>query len=69
MTMPDERYRSLVRAGEFLTELCDAKKTPGVPLSVRQNARAVLRHFPDADSIRRLSEVNPEILLAPAEPI
>jgi len=69
MTMPDERYRSLAWAREFLSELCDPKKSPRVPLKVRKNARAVLRHFPDTYSLRVLAESNPEILQGPEEPI
>lgn len=46
MTMPDERYRAIERAREFLRDLLDPKKTPKVPRHVRQQAYCVLKHFP-----------------------
>jgi hypothetical protein len=47
MTLPDERYRAVKMARSFLYDLCDSKKTPGVPRRVREQARGVLRHYPD----------------------
>lgn len=46
MTLPDERYRAVLAAEQFLTDLLDSSKTPRVPGSIRQRARAVLRHYP-----------------------
>jgi hypothetical protein len=46
MTMPDERYRAVLRTEEFLKELCDPKKTPRVPKTIRQQAYYCLRHYP-----------------------
>jgi hypothetical protein len=51
MTMPDERTRALLAAGEFLTELRDSLKTPGVPEVIREYALRVLRHYPDRREI------------------
>jgi len=48
MTLPDERTRAVLSAGDFLLDLLDPKKTPRVPLSVRRRASAVLHHFPDS---------------------
>lgn len=45
-TLPDERYRAVKYAREFMRDLLDPKKTPKVPLDVRRRARSVLRHFP-----------------------
>ena len=47
MTLPDERYRSLVHTKRFLMELCDPTKTPRVPKEVRRRASGCLRHWPD----------------------
>lgn len=50
MTLPEERFRALEQAKQFLLELLDPKATPRVPYSVRLKARVVLRHFPwDSD--------------------
>jgi hypothetical protein len=38
MTMPDERYRAVVHAEQFLKDLLDPRKTPRVPKNVRQRA-------------------------------
>lgn len=47
MTLPDERYRAVIMARNFLYDLCDSRKTPGVPKRIREQARGVLRHYPD----------------------
>ncbi len=46
MTLPDERYRAVLAAERFLRDLLDSSKTPRVPAAIRQQARAVLRHYP-----------------------
>lgn len=46
MTLPDERYRAVVRTEQFLKDLCDPSKTPRVPKDVRQQALWCLRHYP-----------------------
>ena len=46
MTLPDERYRAVLAAGKLLIDLCDPKKTPRVPRSVRVRAAQALRHYP-----------------------
>jgi hypothetical protein len=56
MTMPDERTRALIFAGELLADLSNPAKTPGVPDSVRERARHVLRHYPDQGYIRDIAE-------------
>ncbi len=49
MTMPSERTRALRWAGEFLREVLASKE---VPAELRQQARAILRHYPSSDDIR-----------------
>lgn len=46
VTMPDERTRAILQTKEFLVELLSAEQTPGVPETVRREARRLLRHFP-----------------------
>jgi len=62
MTLPDERYRSLIWTDRLLKDLCDPSKTPRVPKQIRARARDCLRHWPDTYYIDRLSEQAPEIL-------
>lgn len=44
MTMPCERTRSIVQTGEFLRELSSDQT---LPESVRQQAKCLLRHYPE----------------------
>ena len=46
MTLPDERYRSIMQARRLLQELCDPKLTPRVAAGIRDRARGALRHYP-----------------------
>ena len=46
MTVPVERTRAVIRTQKFLFDLLDPKVTPRVPLSVRKEARNLLRHYP-----------------------
>ena len=46
MTLPDERYRAVRKAREFLRDLLDPKRTPKVSKEVRDRAYSVLKHFP-----------------------
>lgn len=61
MTLPDERYRAVKRAREFLRDLLDPKKTPKVPKSIRQEAYWVLKHFPDEVSMSQVSKASPRV--------
>lgn len=56
MTTPDERTKALLLAGELLAELANPFKTPGVPESIRESARHVLRHDPDRGYIIDIAE-------------
>jgi hypothetical protein len=51
MTLPDERYRAVLHTKMFLLELCDTGKTPRIPKEIRQQARWLLRHYPDSYSM------------------
>lgn len=62
MTLPDERYRAIKAAREFLRDLLDPSKTKRVPKAVRQRAYAVLKHFPGEYDTYQLARKAPDIL-------
>ena len=62
MTMPDERYRSLLYVRDFLYDLLDPEMTERVPAAVRQRARRMLRHYPLQYEIELLAKKAPELL-------
>jgi len=61
MTLPDERYRAVKWARNFMFDLCDPKKTPGVPRAVRDQARSILRHYPNDWDMNRAADAVPEV--------
>ena len=69
MTLPDERYRALQQAEQFLEDLLDRAKTPGVPRKIREQARSVLRHYPGPYYREELSRARPDILIPEMEPL
>lgn len=60
MTLPDERYRSLVWAYELLGEL----QQPGnrVPKYFKDKARMAMRHYPNAFNLKELELAAPNII-------
>ena len=46
MTLPQQEHNSLIATREFLVDLMNPKKIPGVPEKVRLSARALLKHYP-----------------------
>ena len=71
MTLPDERYRSVLAAERLLKDLCDPSKTPRVPAQVRSAARSVLRHYPSQWDMDRAATACPEVFETrnPIEPL
>lgn len=65
MTLPDERYRAVLAAEQFLTDLLDSSKTPRVPRAIRQRARAVLRHYPSQWDMDRAAHAAPTVFSSP----
>lgn len=65
MTLPLERCRSVMRAGDFLRDLLDPGKTPKVPGVIRDRAAALLRHYPWAEHLRQASERSPDVFHFP----
>jgi hypothetical protein len=61
MTMPDERYRAVLYAEEFLRALSDPNITKRIPKEIRQRARGILRHYPSVWDMDRAAIEAPEI--------
>ncbi len=61
MTLPNERYRAIGAAREFLRDLLDPKKTPKVPKKYRERAYRVLKHYPWAYDMSQVALSNPKI--------
>lgn len=60
MTIPTERTRSVLNTRQFLLDLLDPKKTPRVPMRIRERAYWCLRHYPDTYHLTRAAIVLPE---------
>lgn len=69
MTLPDERYRAILWAKHFCEDLLNSQKTPRVPKNIRQQARSVLRHFPDQYHLKELADARPDIIVEKMEPL
>ena len=69
MTLPDERYRSIQRAAQFLQQLCNPAVTPRVPKEIRREAAAVLRHFPSEWDLQQLERAAPHVIQQQMEPL
>lgn len=69
MTLPDERYRSLVQTKKFLYALMNASETPRVPKDIRNRARSLLRHFPDDYHLDLMCENMPGAFAKQMEPL
>jgi hypothetical protein len=62
MTMPDERYRAMVEGLKLIEDLLIPQVTPRVPSNVRERARWIMRHYPNATEIERLAIGSPNLL-------
>ena len=61
MTLPDERYRSIMQARRLLEELCDPKLTPKVAAGIRDRARGALRHYPGEYDMKEAARAAPGV--------
>ena len=61
MTLPDERYRSVLQAKRLLEELCSPSLTPRVAAGIRDRARGALRHYPSEYDMKRAAQTSPEV--------
>jgi hypothetical protein len=62
MTLPDERYRAVTHAGRFLVRLAGGE-FPRVPKAVRDEARALLRHYPNQYDMDRAARACPDVFV------
>lgn len=69
MTLPDERYRSLVQTKKFLYSLLNSSETPRVPKIIRQQAHGLLRHWPDDFHLEVMTEDMPQYFAKKMEPL
>lgn len=69
MTLPDERYRSLVQTKKFLLELLSPHTTPRVPKIIRQRASSLLRHWPDDYHLEMMTVDMPDHFAKQMEPV
>ena len=68
MTLPDERYRAVKTAAQFLARLAGGEY-PRVPKAVRAEARSVLRHYPLDWDMQRTARMAPEVFQVEMEPL
>lgn len=61
MTLPDERYAAVRGAGNFLRDLA-AGKFKRVPHNVRDQARGILRHYPDEYDLMAIERLAPSVM-------
>ena len=55
MTTTNEKIRSIDNVREFLYRLMDRDKTHRVPMSIRMEARQLLKHYPSEDEWARMN--------------
>ena len=60
MTLPDERYRAVKYAQLFLSRLAGGQYAR-VPKAVRDEARSILRHYPNAWDMDRAAQGAPDV--------
>jgi len=60
VTLPDERYRAVQYAQQFLARLAGGDY-PRVPKAVREEARSILRHYPLWYDMQRAAEAAPDV--------
>jgi hypothetical protein len=67
MTIPYERTRALIEAYELLKRLQDPQNSPRVPRWLREEARKLLRHYPNYATIELAHKALP-LCFGPAPP-
>ena len=68
MTLPDERYRAVKAAQQFLSRLAGGEY-PRVPKAVRGEAYRILRHYPLDWDLQRAAEAAPHVFQEQMEPL
>ena len=69
MTLPDERYRAVKMAKQFLLDLTSPEKTPKVPSVIRSQARGILRHYPSDWDMDRACQAAPDVFQTQIEAV
>jgi len=69
MTLPDERYRAVLRTRQLLLNLCNPQHTPRVSKLVRDEARFCLHHFPSEWDLREAAREAPHVFQEKIEPV
>lgn len=69
MTLPDERYRAVKIAREFLQNVANSSGYTRVPSKVRKDAFAILRHFPNEWDMTTAVRLAPEVFQENIEPV
>jgi hypothetical protein len=69
MTLPDERYRAVKYARQFLIDLTNPGKTPRIPNIIRNQARGILRHYPSDYEMDRAADACPDVFQTKMEPV
>jgi hypothetical protein len=65
MTIPIERYYSLANTQDFMLDLMDPKKTPGIPRAIRRRAASCLRHYPSDYYLQEMAKQYPNLIQYP----
>jgi len=60
LTTPTERMRAVQHARQFLEDLADPERTPGVPDTVRLRAQRYLRHYPQDAVLEFMADTLPQ---------
>jgi hypothetical protein len=66
MTLPDERYRSILLAERLLLRIAAGE---GNVEEVREEARSILRHYPGQWDLQQLERAAPHVLQQRMEPL
>lgn len=66
MTMPDERYRAVVKTQEFLLEILNTSR---IPKKIKEDAKWCLRHYPSAWDMKQAAENCPDLFAVKMEPL
>lgn len=61
MTLPDERYRAVMQAQQFLIALSDSNITKRIPKEIRQRALGILRHYPSPWDMQQVADASPHV--------
>ena len=68
MTLPDERYRAIKYAADFMQRLAGGDY-PRVPKAVRGEAASILRHYPGSYDLAQLEAAAPHVVQQRMEPL